>query len=54
MASREREFDAAPKLIIFFDGVRVIVENTEVVLTDLSTNEHPHPLDRYGLLIVVY
>ena len=54
MASRKRNFDSAPKLIILFDGIGVIVENTEIVLTDPSTNKHPHPLDGYRFLFVVH
>jgi hypothetical protein len=54
VASREGQFGATPKLIVLFDGVRLIVEDAKIVLPDPSTDEHPHALDGNRLFIIVH
>lgn len=52
VASRERKLNATPELIVLFDGVGVVVEDTEIVLPHPSANEHPHALD--GNLLIAF
>jgi hypothetical protein len=54
VASSERKFDATPKLIVLSDGVRVIVEDAEVVLSLSSANKDPHAFYRNRLLGTVH
>ncbi len=54
VASRKRKLHATPKLIVLFDGVGVVVEDTKIAFPNPSTNEHPHALDGNSLLIIIY
>lgn len=54
VASSKWKLGATPKLFVLFDGIGVVVEHPEVVRADFSTDKDPHPLDRYGLFVIVY
>lgn len=54
VARQERKLYAAPEFVIFFDGVRIIVEDTEIMFAYLLADNDPHAFYGNGLLFVVH
>ena len=54
MARGKRKLDAAPKLIILFNGVGVVIQNTQLRAEHSLANDYPHALHGNGSLWIVY
>jgi hypothetical protein len=53
MARREWKLHTAPKLLILTDGMRIIVEDTEILLAHSFSNDDPHSFNGDRLRLVI-
>lgn len=53
MLRTKRKFYAAPKVVIFRNGIWIVVQNAEITVVDTLPNQHPHALDGDRLFFVI-